>query len=313
MSVESKYCPKCNQPNNPSFKNCWKCKASLDDAGCDGKTKDSLGDHDGEKKKTDGKSQLLQKKIDFKFFAPQAKKVELGGCFNNWKANKNQLKKDAAGNWKTSLKLAPGRYEYRYLVDGVWQNAQEPVECVPNASGTWNCVVHVGEVENPEYQCNASLNKWNGENERFYGTDVFKHFSKKYPNKLGKSNLSDEEKRRIETLMALPDARPCPGDGTIEAWLLRISLWGKIKITHNNPDEDVRNASMNYDQFISYADDQARNEVYGKWNAEYPKINLVKWVRRFYSFYKNKDVTEEIIVEIDLRDDLKARLKEARK
>ena len=85
------------------------------------------------------------KTTDFKFYAPQAKKVELGGCFNNWKANKNPLKKDATGNWKTSLELKPGRYQYRYLVDGVWQNAQEPVECVPNAFGSWNCVVEVAK------------------------------------------------------------------------------------------------------------------------------------------------------------------------
>jgi 1,4-alpha-glucan branching enzyme len=84
-----------------------------------------------------------EKTVDFKFYAPQAKKVELGGCFNNWKSSKNPLKKDATGNWKTSLELKAGRYQYRYLVDGVWQNAQEPVECVPNAFGSWNCVVEV--------------------------------------------------------------------------------------------------------------------------------------------------------------------------
>ena len=84
------------------------------------------------------------KTIEFKFYAPQAQKISVGGSFNNWKAEKNPLKKDASGNWKASLKLPSGRYEYRYLVDGVWQNAQEPVECTPNAFGSWNCVVKVG-------------------------------------------------------------------------------------------------------------------------------------------------------------------------
>ena len=90
-------------------------------------------------------SNSCDKTVDFKFYAPQAKTVELGGDFNNWKSNKNPLKKDASGNWKTSLKLKAGRYQYRYLVDGVWQNAQEPVECVPNAFGSWNCVVEVAK------------------------------------------------------------------------------------------------------------------------------------------------------------------------
>jgi 1,4-alpha-glucan branching enzyme len=88
-------------------------------------------------------TKTCEKTTDFKFYAPQAKKVDLGGDFNNWKANKTPLTKDASGNWKTSLKLKSGRYQYRYLVDGVWQNAQEPVECVPNAFGSWNCVVEV--------------------------------------------------------------------------------------------------------------------------------------------------------------------------
>jgi 1,4-alpha-glucan branching enzyme len=90
-------------------------------------------------------SSTCEKTTDFKFYAPKAKKVELGGDFNNWKANKTPLTKDAAGNWKTSLKLKSGRYQYRYLVDGIWQNAQEPVECVPNTFGSWNCVIEVAK------------------------------------------------------------------------------------------------------------------------------------------------------------------------
>ena len=86
-----------------------------------------------------------EKTSDFKFYAPQAKTVELGGDFNSWKSTKNPLKKDASGNWSTSLKLKAGRYQYRYLVDGIWQNAQEPVECVPNAFGSWNCVIEVAK------------------------------------------------------------------------------------------------------------------------------------------------------------------------
>jgi 1,4-alpha-glucan branching enzyme len=86
-----------------------------------------------------------EKVSEFKFYAPEAKKVALGGDFNNWKADKNPLKKDASGNWTTSLKLKAGRYQYRYLVDGTWQNAQEPVECVPNTFGSWNCVIEVAK------------------------------------------------------------------------------------------------------------------------------------------------------------------------
>lgn len=85
----------------------------------------------------------LGKNVLFEFFAPLAEKVELGGTFNDWEPSKTPLKSDGKGRWKITLSLKPGRYEYRYSVDGHWQNDQRPVECVPNAFGTWNCVVTV--------------------------------------------------------------------------------------------------------------------------------------------------------------------------
>jgi hypothetical protein len=149
--------------------------------------------------------------------------------------------------------------------------------------------------------------------EGFFDTDVMKFLQDKEGKKWDKLKISDEEKKRIDTLLAVPDARPATGDGTFEAWLYRISLWGKIKIVHNNPDEKVRNETMSYDKFLDYIDDQRRNAIYGKWVIEYPKINLVKFIRKFYSFLLGKETVEELIVEIDLREDLKAILKQVRK
>lgn len=86
---------------------------------------------------------LNEKKIAFEYFAPQARQVHVAGSFNDWQAESCPLKKDRSGKWTAELKLPSGRYEYRYLVDGVWENDQRPVECVPNAFGSWNCVVTV--------------------------------------------------------------------------------------------------------------------------------------------------------------------------
>ena len=85
----------------------------------------------------------LGKKVIFEYFAPQAKRVTVAGTFNQWHPTETLLKKDRKGNWKITLTLTPGRYEYRYRVDGSWQNDQRPVECVPNAFGAWNCVTEV--------------------------------------------------------------------------------------------------------------------------------------------------------------------------
>ena len=90
-----------------------------------------------------GKKNKSEKEVVFEFYAPFAKEVCVAGNFNNWTASKNPLKKNNSGTWRLALVLQSGRYEYRYLVDGNWENDQRPVACVPNAFGTWNCVVEV--------------------------------------------------------------------------------------------------------------------------------------------------------------------------
>lgn len=82
-------------------------------------------------------------KITFEYFAPEARKVQLVGSFNNWSSSETELKKDKTGRWQISLALPPGRYEYRYLVDGNWQNDQRPIKCVKNPYGSLNSVIEV--------------------------------------------------------------------------------------------------------------------------------------------------------------------------
>ena len=87
------------------------------------------------------KEKKLGMRVDFEFYAPEAKKVQLAGTFNKWHAGETPMRKERDGKWRVSLDLPAGRYEYRYLVDGNWQNDQRPVECVPNTFGSWNCVI----------------------------------------------------------------------------------------------------------------------------------------------------------------------------
>lgn len=85
-----------------------------------------------------------RKKVSFGHYAPLAQKVALGGTFNGWEPSKTPLKSDGKGKWRVDLELEPGRYEYRFWVDGDWQNDQRSsVECVPNPFGSWNCVIQV--------------------------------------------------------------------------------------------------------------------------------------------------------------------------
>ncbi len=83
------------------------------------------------------------KKTELKIYAPQAKKVNLAGSFNNWDMKSLRAKKDSKGNWSASVSLKPGKYEYKFLIDGSWVNDPRCLACVANAFGTHNCVIEV--------------------------------------------------------------------------------------------------------------------------------------------------------------------------
>lgn len=84
--------------------------------------------------------QKSKKRVYFRLDAPGAKTVEVLGTFNDWEAR--PLKKQKDGSWSTWTNLSPGRYEYRFKVDGQWQNAPD-AETVANEYGSENSVVVV--------------------------------------------------------------------------------------------------------------------------------------------------------------------------
>lgn len=87
---------------------------------------------------------LASKKVmEFKFFAPQAKKVTLAGSFNNWDNRALAAKKDSKGNWVVKANLKPGKYEYKFFVDGSWLNDPRCNSCVVNSFGTHNCTIEI--------------------------------------------------------------------------------------------------------------------------------------------------------------------------
>jgi len=86
---------------------------------------------------------VAAKPVEFKLFAPQAKKVVLAGSFNKWDVKKLAGKKDSKGNWLVKTSLKPGRHEYKFFVDKNWWNDPKCTSCVPNAFGTHNCVIEI--------------------------------------------------------------------------------------------------------------------------------------------------------------------------
>ncbi len=72
---------------------------------------------------------------------PDAKSVYLVGDFNNWDREATRMVK-RHGMFQKKLKLKPGIYQYKFLVDGEWYTDPNANQ-VDNAFGTQNSVLEV--------------------------------------------------------------------------------------------------------------------------------------------------------------------------
>ncbi len=80
--------------------------------------------------------------VEFSIYAPYAESVYIAGDFNNWNTSQLPLKKDELGVWKRVIYLPPGRYEYKFIVDGEY--VADPMN--PTTAGAYgNSVIWVKE------------------------------------------------------------------------------------------------------------------------------------------------------------------------
>jgi 1,4-alpha-glucan branching enzyme len=77
------------------------------------------------------------------YHMPDAQSVSVAGDFCEWRTDCHPLNRDKKGLWTAAIMLAPGRYEYRLVVDGEWRNDPNCVERTANEFGGENCVLHV--------------------------------------------------------------------------------------------------------------------------------------------------------------------------
>ena len=84
------------------------------------------------------------KTVKFSLSAPHAKSVYLVGDFNDWVPTETPLKLEKkSGTWKSSLKLKPGKYQYKFVVDGSWLNDPANGSTITNSFGSQNSIVEV--------------------------------------------------------------------------------------------------------------------------------------------------------------------------
>lgn len=82
----------------------------------------------------------VKTKVTFALHAPEAEQVRLAGCFTGWEKDALTLQKQKNGTWKKTVSLPHGTYEYRFVVDGRWQDDPTCSQHRPNTFGTQNCV-----------------------------------------------------------------------------------------------------------------------------------------------------------------------------
>ena len=75
---------------------------------------------------------------------PRADSVQVAGDFNNWLPGKTPMQKIGdSGVWQTKIKLPRGKYRYRLVVDGQWQQDPYNERTELNPFGGFNSVLEV--------------------------------------------------------------------------------------------------------------------------------------------------------------------------
>ena len=82
---------------------------------------------------------------EFHLEAPKAEAVRLAGDFTDWDRAPLDLIRAEDGIWFIIVPLLPGRYAYRFIVDGQWQDDPHPAQFAVNPFGTTDAVVQVTE------------------------------------------------------------------------------------------------------------------------------------------------------------------------
>ena len=89
-------------------------------------------------KKCETKKPAL-KSVTFTVHAEAGQDVRLAGSFTDWetKAKKMTFKK-TNGVYSATVKLAPGEYQYKFIIGDKWATDDQNAEFVPNDKGTFN-------------------------------------------------------------------------------------------------------------------------------------------------------------------------------
>ena len=84
------------------------------------------------------------KTVSFRLNAPSATSIALVGDFNDWDPNARKMRRNKSGGWWVTIRLAPGVYQYKFVIDSIeWREDPENPRRELNSYGTMNSVCEV--------------------------------------------------------------------------------------------------------------------------------------------------------------------------
>lgn len=92
-----------------------------------------------------------RQKVVLRFYDFTGRDVKLAGSFNDWRPDQGVVTRTENGVLEKIVLLMPGTYQYRLIVDGLWQEDPSNPEQVPNYSGGYNSVLQVQEEHETEH------------------------------------------------------------------------------------------------------------------------------------------------------------------
>ena len=86
---------------------------------------------------------IKRRRVTFSLEAVEAKEVILMGDFNNWNPKKHSMQSGGEGEWNKTVVLSPGKYEYKFLIDGEWREDPQNDQTCTNSFGTKNSIFNL--------------------------------------------------------------------------------------------------------------------------------------------------------------------------
>ncbi len=82
--------------------------------------------------------------VNFSLNSPDARHVYVVGDFNGWALDdKSRLDRDGDSGWKKSVTLKPGRYRYKFVVDGRWIHDPDNPDREDNIFGNYDSILNL--------------------------------------------------------------------------------------------------------------------------------------------------------------------------